>query len=247
MADYVKAAAGLNIVKSIYVEMMVDPRQQVEEAEYALSICRRADSPMAGAVIAGDPASPRFPDYIRRFRQTGYIKGVRHSMRRALSKPLDPALVRGLRLLGEAGLSFDLLLGPPQLRAAAALADACPATGFALNHCGNVDLQAPDRTRWERDIAELASRANVICKVSGIVSSSRPAGWTAADLAPVVEHVRQVFGPDRVVFGSDWPRCTLRATLRQWVEALQSIVRDEPADTRRKLFHDNAARFYRLG
>lgn len=247
MPDYEEAANGLNIVKSVYVEVMVDARQQLEEAEYILSICRRGDTLMAGAVIAGDPASPRFSAYIRRFGSTGYIKGVRHSMRRALSRPLDPGLVRGLRLLGETGLSFDLLLGPPQLRAAAALADACPGTRFALNHCGNVDVQAPDRSGWQRDLAELGSRPNVICKVSGIVASARAGSWTAADLQPIVEHVLKVFGPDRVVFGSDWPRCTLRASLRQWVEALQQIVYDETPENRRKLFHDNAARFYRLG
>lgn len=245
MQHYLAEVAGLDVVKSIYVEVMVDQRQQLTEAEHVLEICRRGDTPMAGAVIAGDPAGPRFREWVARFKETRYVKGVRHSLRRALSRPLDAALVRGLRLLGELGMSFDLLLPPHQLPAAVSLVDACPQTRFVLNHCGNVDVQAPDRSQWERDMGELGKRSHVICKVSGIVSSARP-GWTAADLAPIVKHVLKVFGPDRVVFGSDWPVCTLRATVRQWVLALQGIVTDESVETQRRLFHDNAARFYGL-
>jgi predicted TIM-barrel fold metal-dependent hydrolase len=246
MPDYLEATAGLQIVKAVYVEVMVEWRQQVQEAEYVLDLCRRGNTPVAGAVIAGDPASPGFRDYIGRFRGSPYLKGVRHSVRRALSKPLDPALARGMRLLGELGMSFDLLLGPAQLPAAAKLVDACPDTRFVLDHCGNVDVQAPDRSPWERDIAELARRPHVVCKVSGIVSSARPGQWGPADLEPIVKHVLKVFGPDRVVFGSDWPVCTLRATLRQWVEALKWIVRDATPVDQRKLFHDNATRIYGL-
>jgi len=82
--------------------------------------------------------------------------------------------------------------------------------------------------------------------VSGIVASARPGLWTPEDLAPVVNHTLSVFGPDRVVFGGDWPVCTLAATYKQWVEALKMIVRGRSEQEQRKLFHDNAIRFYGL-
>jgi predicted TIM-barrel fold metal-dependent hydrolase len=246
MRHYLDAVAGIGVVKTVYVEVMVDQRQQLAEAEHVLDICRRGDTPMAGVVIAGDPANPRFPSYITRFKGTPYVKGVRHSMRQALSKPLDASLIKGLRLLGGLGMSFDLLLGPQQLPAAVQLVDACRETRFVLNHCGNVDLQAPDRSQWERDIAELAKRSQVICKVSGIVNSARPEGWTPAELQPIVKHVLKVFGPERVIFGSDWPVCTLRSTVLQWVEAVKWIVADESLENQHRLFYDNAARFYGL-
>ena len=85
------------------------------------------------------------------------------------------------------------------------------------------------------------------CKVSGIVASTQGMAWTPDDLAPIVNHVLEVFGPDRVAFGGDWPVCTLGASYREWVEALKSIVKGRSEAEQRKLFHDNALRVYRLG
>ena len=101
---------------------------------------------------------------------------------------------------------------------AAKLIDACPDTRFVLDHCGNADVQAKDRSQWQRDLAAVAERKNVVCKVSGIVASAKPGQWTADDLAPIIRHVQKVFGPDRVMFASDWPVCTLAATLPEWVD-----------------------------
>ena len=114
------------------------------------------------------------------------------------------------------------------------------------DHCGNAGVQAKDLTQWRRDMASVAKHKNVVGKVSGIVASARPGKWTADDLAAIVNHTLEVFGPERVMFGGDWPVCTLSATYRQWVDALKAIVRNRPADEQRKLFHDNAVRFYGL-
>ena len=110
---------------------------------------------------------------------------------------------------------------------------------------GNGPVQAKDRTQWQRDMAEMAKRKNVVCKVSGIVAGAAEK-WTPDDLAPVINHTLDVFGPDRVMFAGDWPVCTLRATFKQWVEALQTIVKERKTEEQRKLFHDNALRVYRL-
>src|SRR5204862_6564644 len=110
----------------------------------------------------------------------------------------------------------------------------------------NADVQAKDRTQWQKDIGEVAKRKNVVGKVSGIVASAAPGKWTADDLAPIVNHTLEVFGPDRVMFGGDWPVCTLAASYRQWVEALKAIVKERKEEEQRKLFHDNAVKFYGL-
>src|SRR5262249_36009015 len=133
-----------------------------------------------------------------------------------------------------------------ELADATKLIDACPDTWFVLDHCGNEDVKKKDHSQWQKDIAELASRADVVGKVSGIVAAAKPKEWTADDLAPVVNHTLKVFGPDRVMFGGDWPVCTLAATYKQWVEALKSIVKERPQEEQRKLFHDNAVTFYKL-
>ncbi len=135
---------------------------------------------------------------------------------------------------------------PGELADAAKLIDACPGTRFVLDHCGNADVQARDRSGWERDIAAVARRRNVVGKVSGVVAGARPGRWAAEDLGPVVRHTLAVFGPDRVMFGGDWPVCLAAATLAQWVNALKEIVASRKAEEQRKLFHDNAVRFYGL-
>ena len=91
-----------------------------------------------------------------------------------------------------------------------------------------------------------AQRKNLVCKISGIVASAKPGAWSADDLAPIVNHTAEVFGKDRILFAGDWPVCTKAATLRQWVEALQSIVRAWSEEDQRKLFHDNAVKVYRV-
>jgi predicted TIM-barrel fold metal-dependent hydrolase len=262
MADYLQVNAELaraaaktgsipaKVVKTVYMEVDVAPEQQQAEAEHIIAICKRGDTPMVAAVISGRPASEGFVKYIKPFKDSPYIKGVRqvlHGPGTPAGYCLDRPFIQSIRLLGELGMSFDLCMRPAELPDAGKLIDACPDTRFILDHCGNANVQAKDRTQWQRDMADLARRKNLACKVSGIVASAKPDAWTVDDLAPIVNHTLAVFGPDRVIFAVDWPVCTLAASLAQWVEALRTIVRDRKNEEQRKLFHDNAIRVYRLG
>ena len=249
MADYVKSAEGLGVVKTVYMEVDVDPAQHPAEADYVIDLCRRSVGPMVGAVIGGRPSSDGFANDLDRYKNEPAVKGMRqvlHGPGTPKGYCLDPKFIRGIRLLGERGLSFDLCMRSGELQDATKLIDACPDTSFILDHCGNASVREKDLTAWRADIARMAERKNVVCKVSGIVASAAPDPWTADDLAPIVNHVLASFGPDRVAFGGDWPVCTLAATLRQWVEALRLIVQDRSEAERRKLFHDNAMKIYRL-
>jgi predicted TIM-barrel fold metal-dependent hydrolase len=250
LRDYLEAIRGLNVVKAVYMEVDVAPDQQVAEAEWILDVCRRGDTPTVAAVISGRPASDGFADYLNRFRGNRYLKGLRQVLHVESTPPgycRSRDFIRGVRLLGDRGLSFDLCVRPAELGDALHLVEACPDTRFILDHCGNADVRARDHRQWRRDMERIARPGNVVGKVSGILASVRPGHWTADDLAPVVNHTLNVFGPERVMFGGDWPVCTLGGTYRQWVEALRQIVRERPGDEQRRLFHDNAVRFYGLG
>lgn len=249
MKDFLTAVEGLNVVKAVYMEVDVEVSQQRAEAEYVFEICRQNNTPMKAAVISGRPASDGFRAYLEGFKGNRYLKGLRQVLHVEGTPPgycLAPSFVRGIRLLGDMGLSFDLCMRSADLGDGVKLVEACPNTRFILDHCGNMNVQAKDRSQWQRDIERLARANNVVCKVSGIVASARPEKWTADDLAPIINHTLQSFGPDRVMFGGDWPVCTLAATYRQWVDALKTIVRQRPTAEQRKLFHDNATRFYGL-
>jgi predicted TIM-barrel fold metal-dependent hydrolase len=248
MDDYRAATKGLEVVKAVYMEVDVDPKQQVAEADYILEVCREDKSPTKAAVISGRPASDGFRAYMNRFKENRYLKGVRQ----VLHNEGTPAgfcnskeFRAGLRVLDEMGLRFDLCMRHAELPDALRLCEALPNLRFILDHLGNPNVQAKEQTNWRRDIGRLAKCKNIVCKVSGIVAGAREK-WTADDLAPFVNHVMDEFGPDRVMFGGDWPVCTLRATYRQWVEALRTIVRNRSAEHQRKLFHDNAVSFYGL-
>ncbi|MEO6810280.1 MAG: amidohydrolase family protein [Isosphaeraceae bacterium] len=250
MSDYLKATEGLNIVKTVYMEVDVEPSQQGKEAAYVLALIRKGEGPMAGAVISGRPNSDGFQEYMTRFKDVPAIKGVRqvlHSAATPQGYALDEWFLRGVRLLGDLDKSFDICMRPGELGDAVKLVDACPGTRFVLDHCGNANVRSKDRSVWRDGLAKVAERSNVVaCKVSGIVASAAPDPWTADDLAPIVNHVLDRFGPDRVVFGGDWPVCTLAATYRQWFDALTTIVSNRAAADQKKLFHDNAQRIYRL-
>jgi L-fuconolactonase len=259
MSDYLEAARGLNIVKAVYMEVAVADADLVAEADHVVKLCRRSDNPTVAAVIGGRPASDGFREYITRYKNSPYVKGVRQIVHRGKAKAhpcLAPAFVRGVRLLGELGMSFDLCVGPDELSDGAKLVERCPDTRFIVDHCGNADPRAfgakgqqkrsHDPDVWKRGIDALARHSRAVCKISGIVARMPKGKWSADELAPVINHCLDTFGPDRVMFASDWPVCTRGATLRQWVEALKQIVRTRPAAERRKLFHDNAVSFYGL-
>jgi predicted TIM-barrel fold metal-dependent hydrolase len=248
--DYLKATAGLNVVKAVYMEVDVAPEQQTAEAAYITGLCKRADTPTVAAVISGRPASDNFGKYLDQFRHNHYVKGVRqvlHGEGTPAGFCLDRAFVRGIRLLGERGLSFDLCMRAGELADAAKLVGECPGTRFILDHCGNPDVRMKDLSAWKKGIAVVAKHPHVMCKVSGFVGGAEPEKWTAEDLAPVVNHVYEAFGPERVMFGGDWPVCLRAATFKQWVEALAAITASRPEAQRRRLFHDNALAFYGLG
>jgi predicted TIM-barrel fold metal-dependent hydrolase len=249
MRDYLAATAGIPIEKSVYLEVDVEPSQQQAEIDYVAGLCRRGEGPLAAAVISGRPAADNFRDYITPFKGHPHIRGLRqvlHGDSTPQGTCLQKSFIAGIQYLGELGLSFDICMRAPELPDAARLIDACPGTSFILDHCGNADVRLKDQIAWKHDIAAVAQRKNVVVKVSGIIARATPGKWTVDDLAPIVNHTLDVFGPDRVMFGGDWPVCTLGASYKQWFDALREIVANRPETEQRRLFHDNAVRHYRL-
>ncbi len=257
--EFLAATQGLNVVKAVYMEIDVAPEQQLAEAEHVTRLAKSPDHPTCGAVISGRPNSTGFKPYLSRFKDNPYIKGVRqvlHVPSAPTGMCLQPQFVASMRLLGEFGMSYDLCMRPTELADGAKLAAMCPETRFIVDHCGNADpkafLPASDdppwhqAEPWRRDMGTLAQRDNVICKISGIIARAPQGEWEPEILAPIVNTCLAEFGPDRVVFGGDWPVCLLGGSYARWVYALKAVVSDRPLSEQKKLFHDNAARLYRV-
>src|SRR5262245_10552538 len=134
--DYLEATQGLNLVKSVYMEVDVDPTQQVQEADYVIDLCQRKDNPMVAAVISGRPASSEFRADITRDKESPYITGVRqvlHGPSNPAGFCLDKQFVKSVQLLGELGMSFDLCMRSGELADGEKLVAQCPHTRFIVD------------------------------------------------------------------------------------------------------------------
>ncbi|MEN5082913.1 amidohydrolase family protein [Bosea sp. TWI1241] len=154
-----------------------------------------------------------------------------------------PELAPAFSALIGAGLVFDALLKTPHIPAMLRVLDRHPDLACVIDHAAKPDLTRGDLGAWRDGIAALAAHPQVMCKLSGLVTEAGP-DWTLATLRPVVEHLLAVFGPQRLVFGSDWPVVTLRASYGSWVETAQALLADLAPAERAAVFGGNAARLY---
>ncbi|MDP6443908.1 MAG: amidohydrolase family protein [Pirellulaceae bacterium] len=259
--DYLQATKGLHLAKAVYMEVDVAVKDQVREARHVIALSKSDDHPTAGAVISGRPNSPDFAAYIKQFAKSPQFKGVRQVLHVPDAKRglcLEKQFVQSVRLLGELARSFDLCMRPTELKDGAKLADLCKDTRLIVDHCGNADpksfMKKPPAgaelwhqvDEWKRGIHALAERPNVICKISGIVARAPQPKWSSEHLAPIINFCLDEFGPDRVVFGGDWPVCLLGGEYAQWVRALKEVIAERKLVDQKKLLHDNAVRLYRL-
>lgn len=248
-ADYAMATQGLGVVQAVYMEVDVVPAQHSAEAKYVSDICATRSTPTRAAVISGRPDSPAFAGYLDQLKENQFVKGLRQVLHGPSTPPdhcLKPEFVKGIRELGRRGLSFEICQREADLANGVKLARMCEGTQFILDHCGNPNVKARPASAWMKAIDDLAACSNVSAKISGVIAGIDRQKDVVEQLRPFVEHVWNAFGPDRVVFGGDWPVCLLGGSYKQWVTALRQIAEGRSRVDQRKLFHDNAVRIYRL-
>lgn len=246
LADYNAAATGLRITKTIFMECDVDEPHALAEARHSQALADRHPL-IAGIVASGRPEHDGFRAHLEQLAQLPKVRGLRrvlHTQPDDLSR--QPSFAENLRILPEFGLTFDLCVLARQLPHGLALVRQCPGVTFILDHCGVPDVKGRVLDPWREHIRQLAALPNVVCKISGLVAYADPATWTVEDLRPWVEHVLEQFGWDRVIWGGDWPVCTLTATLAQWVDATRTLTRGASDEQRAKFFYRNAERIYRV-
>lgn len=248
-ADYDEHTAGIDVEAYVYLEVDVAPSYRLLEATWAVAQ-GTTDGRLRGVVACapledGDTVRT-FLDALMELGPT--IKGVRRLVQGEadLDYCLRPSYVRGVELLGEYGLSCDLGVNWRQLPATVELVRQCPGTRFVLNHLGNPPIRDGIWEPWRDRISEMAALPNVVCKVSGATTAANWESWSVETIRPYVEHVLESFGEDRVLYGGDWPVVLNAAAYRAWVDALDEITAGLSESARRKLWHDNAVRVYRL-
>ncbi|WP_168801620.1 amidohydrolase family protein [Glycomyces buryatensis] len=205
---------------------------------------------VAGVVGYVDLLDPDLPTTLGRYtthRHTRYLVGLRDQVqaRRDPDFLARPEVVSALRRIAGAVPTFDLIVRVDQLDAAARAAAAVPELQFVLDHLGKPQIRdgAAGLAAWREAVGPLAKRPNVVAKLSGLVTEADWEHWTPEDLRPFVQAALELFGPDRLMFGSDWPMCELAAPYTRVKEALIEILGGEDPD----VFSATAQRIYRIG
>jgi L-fuconolactonase len=247
--EYLVQTAGLPIEGLIYVETDVAAEEAVREAQWIVE-CAHHDARILGIVAAARiEEQEQLRPYLETLVALGpHIKGVRRNLQGETAPGfcLQPAFIKGIRLLPEYDLSFDLCLTHAQLPDVIQLVRLCPETRFILDHLGKPDIRDHVLDPWRDHIRELASFPNVTCKLSGMVTEADHQHWVPEDLAPYIAHVLDTFGEDRVLFGSDWPVMLLATSYHHWVQVLDDLTAHLTPAAKRKLWAENAGRCYRL-
>lgn len=156
-------------------------------------------------------------------------------------------VLRGLAAVADAGLVYDLLVFPHQLESAITAVREVPQGRYVLDHAAKPPIASGGREPWASRIHELAAHSNVACKLSGLVTEADWTQWTIEDIRPYAEVVLAEFGPQRVLFGSDWPVCELAASYAEVTGLARELCGGLPDADRNAVFGDNALTWYRLG
>jgi L-fuconolactonase len=156
---------------------------------------------------------------------------------------LEPALAPKFAAMAEHGLVFDALVLPRHLPRLVRVVDQHPNLEFVLDHCAKPRLAARDLSDWRDNIALLAQRPNIVCKLSGLVTEAAP-NWQVADLREAADHVRACFGPKRLLWGSDWPVVNLAGGYERWFAATELLLAGLSAEDKAAVLGENAARIY---
>ena len=225
----------------------VQADQSENETMFLLDLAE-ANNQIVGVVGWIDLLSSRLAERLEHFSHFPKLRGFRHI---AQAEPDDRFLartnfVKAVAQLHPFGFTYDILIYPKQLPAAIDLVAQLPEQHFVIDHLAKPEIKARNTEPWATQIRKIAQNPNVFCKVSGLVTEADGKHWKADDFKPYLDVVFDAFGPDRLLFGSDWPVCLLAATYHQVKQLVEDNVKDfSPAD-KKKIFGGNAARFYNL-
>ena len=232
----------------MFVEVDVDMPKYLDEAEWVDGLAKH-DHRVLGAVVClplerGEQIEPE----MARVAKLRTVRGVRRLIQNQPDPEyvLRPGFLEAIRLLPKYNLSFDICILHPQMANTLAIIRQCPEVSFILDHIGKPGIKAGLLDPWRAQIREMAALPNVICKLSGVTTEADHKTWTRDQLRPYIDHTIDCFGPDRILYGGDWPVCELAGSYLQWLATLDWATAGFSPSDKRKLFRDNAIRVYRL-
>ncbi|MFI5823698.1 amidohydrolase family protein [Streptomyces rishiriensis] len=238
--------AGRRLQGTVVVQCIAE----VAETEDLLALAER--EPLIQAVVGwADLASPAVGDVLDQLLAGpggGYLRSLRHLVQGETDPNWlqRPDVERGLGAARDRGLRYDVLVRDHQLDQATRLAERFPELPQVLDHAGKPDLVGRDIADWERGIRRLAAHPHVVCKVSGLVTEADRTRWTTADIRPVWDVLVSAFGPERLMFGSDWPVANLAGGWNRWAATVDELLTGWSDGDAHALLAGTASTFYGL-
>ncbi|SVB76296.1 uncharacterized protein METZ01_LOCUS229150 [marine metagenome] len=245
--DYKTLTEGLGIGGTLFMETGVDDPDYQQETRFVKSLADNSDNGMIGLISSIRPESDEaFETWLEETIEMGVVgyRRILHVMPDDTSQ--SDIFRNNVRKIGVSGKTFDICFLPGQLPVACELAKACENTKLILNHCGVPDIAGDGLDPWRQDIKALAQIPNVICKLSGLMAYCAPGTSSLETIEPYVDHVLNCFGPNRMVWGSDWPVVNLAKGLPEWIAVTRKILGKLSADEASSIAYGTAQTVYKV-
>ncbi|WP_440682297.1 amidohydrolase family protein [Cysteiniphilum halobium] len=244
LMDYQQATARYNVTQINYVEVDVAKNDLMNEAQNIIHLAKQSNT-ITSIILGADLTSEHFPSYILSFIEENKVIGVRHGGHdfQDASIYLSKTFITNVKLLGELGLYCEVLPKIQHMNAVYKLMCSCANTRFIIDHCGGINPLETNKilkAAWHQGIKNYAMHPQAICKISGLLQNIGTPQWQTQDLTPIIEYCYNLFGEERVIFGSNWPMCNLYGCFDLWITALNQIIKPYGNAFAEKLFHQNA-------
>ena len=241
--DLEKLIKENQIDKTIIVQAV----PSTEETYWLLEMAENYDF-IAGVVGWVDLTDPKIEKTLNILQENQFFKGVRHLWETDEDPEwiINSGAIRGLKVIAERNLTFDFLARPNNLIYIPKIMNLVPNLRAVLDHIGKPEIAEKKIQPWLNDIRKISSIDNVFCKLSGMITEANQKNWRVEDLKPYVHHVLSLFGADRIMFGSDWPVCTLAGQYKDVKNSFDEILKDLDLKSKNKIFGENASKFYKI-
>ena len=227
--------------------VLIQAHSSIEETRWLLEIANEQNF-VLGVTGWVDLTDPKVGNVLDHLQENKYLKGVRHIWEDE-SDPswlLTSGAVEGLKEVQRRDLIYEFLVRPPNLKYIPRIMEQVPDLRAVLDHIAKPAISEKKREPWLSDLGEVAKCGDLFCKISGMVTEADHLNWSVDELKPYVDDVLGLFDHDRLMFGTDWPVCTLAASYESVVQATKALLNDVPEEGKALILRDTAIDFYRL-
>ncbi len=225
----------------------VQADESLRETDFLLDLASQHDW-ILGVVGWADLGNDQLDEFLDKYSEAEKLVGFREVLQSKDPRyMLREEFVRGVQKIGKRGYSYDVLIFPQHLSASLELVSKCPDQRFVIDHLAKPFIKVGEWKDWKKGMALLAERELVQCKLSGMVTEADWKKWTPEQLLPYLEIALELFGPDRLMYGSDWPVCLLAGEYEQVYRVLDDFTSQLTSSEKNRILGETAAEFYRIG